>query len=294
MTFSHRYTENFQFAWEFYFQKPPLIFLKAKHAFVMVIYLPPSLSSKLTLFLLCSVMPGLRFCKLLFPNSHAHCLPIRFCQWSVLMADWKEEGTSGCQLLSTASPPSSSLQLLSIFPAHHHIPRGTNIHWSHLSWWSDLRLSSTPSATWAGALWSASTKRSKSQPAWDLFFTLPGSGNPTSFFLFSQPSCGNCLQLIISSPRGTGSNDKYLGYLVVPFHLTSMYPILCIEPALLEILSMALFFCSFYTVANKMLSTSHPQHFGIFSISFPTTRVMFLIQENQWLNSGLGAGRGQG
>lgn len=133
-------------------------------------------------------MPGLRFCKLLFPNSHAHCLPIRFCQWSVLMADWKEEGTSGCQLLSTASPPSSSLQLLSVFPAHHQIPRGTNTHWSHLSWWSDLRLSSTPSATWAGAVWSASTKRSKSQPAWELSFTLPVLVTPLLSFCSPSPA----------------------------------------------------------------------------------------------------------
>lgn len=48
-TFSHRYTENSQLSREFYFQKPLLILLKAKHAFVVVIYLPPSLSSKLTL-----------------------------------------------------------------------------------------------------------------------------------------------------------------------------------------------------------------------------------------------------
>ena len=82
--------------------------------------------------MLCSVMPGLRLCELLLPNSEATCLPGGFCQWEVLMGNYNAgEGTSGCQLPPTAllpstpapPPPDFSLQLLSTSPAslHHQV-----------------------------------------------------------------------------------------------------------------------------------------------------------------------------
>lgn len=188
-TFSHRYIENFQLSREFYFQKPLLILLKAKHAFVVVIYLPPSLSSKLTLFHSTAWCQGW---------DSANCFsqtpkPVASLLGSVNGRFWWETGRKKGPLVAgfCEQPPSiapvSSFFLSRLFQSSQHTTpdphRGTNAHWPPLPWWSDLELHSTSDLGLCGVPPPKVQEPARARP----LLHTPHSGNPTSFLLFSQP-----------------------------------------------------------------------------------------------------------
>lgn len=161
----------------------------------MVIYLPPSLSSKLFYYALwCQGWDS--------ANSFSQTpMPIVSLLGSVNGRFWWQiEGKKGPLVASFYQQLPPIVRVSSFFQSSQHTTpdphRGTNTHWPHLPWWSDLVLSSTPLSR--GCV-ECLHQRSKSQPARDLSFTIPGSGNPTSFLLFSQPSSGNFLQLLRSA-----------------------------------------------------------------------------------------------
>lgn len=192
---------------------------------------------------------GLRFCKLLFPNSQASCLPGRFCQWEVLSGDYKEgEGplfvSFHQQPYPTPMTPASSF----FQPSQHHHTRSPQRH---------QQPPAAPSlVVRAEAVRSASTRGQRTSQHW----TFPLSSRVPVTSLLSlcsfSPQHGSCfLKLLISALGGQEAVTNIWVTSSSPFQPpNTMYPILSIESALLEILRMSFCFpVAFYTIVNKIL-----------------------------------------
>ena len=184
------------------------------------------------------------------------------------MEDWKEgQWTCGCQLPSTATTlpqphaglqPPASFSLPSITIPRH--PRGTSAHQSYLLRGLSRGCGSAPTKGPHKSLCRAS---------------LPSSEVlviPLLSFHSLSPRRGSCFLHLLIPALGLQAVTK----IQVAFlsFLSAVYPVLCIESGLLETLCMP--FC--FPVAFTELQIHICKVFSTLSLSFPTARVIILIQ----------------